>query len=107
MAKRNRKRTRTVNIQISFLTWLVEFSSGFLFLFTFMLDNDINIIILFFFFDIVLLFVLIPGAYILNTEAIKALFIESGWFSSLRSLFMPNRVQPIVNNEAAVDQNHQ
>ena len=81
--------------------WLVEFITGLLCLFIFTLNDDIKIVVTIAFFDIILSFVLIPGAYILNTEVMKAHFIQNGWFSSLRDLFAANRVQPVVNNEAA------
>ena len=52
-----------------------------------LVTNDITIIISLAFFDCILSFVIIPGAYILNTEVTKAGIVKYGWFRSFRALF--------------------
>ena len=105
-AKRRRKHTETVNIQMSFMTWLIEFITGCLLITLLTLDDNITIIIIIAFFDIIMTFVAIPGAYILNTEIMKSNIIQNGWFRSLRPFRPSRRIQP-ARNEAASDPNNQ
>ena len=104
-AKRSRKHTQTVNIQMSVITWLIEFITGCLLMMNFTMSDNITIIIIISFFDVVMTFVLIPGAYILNTEVVKTRVIENGWFRSLRSVSTSGRME-IVENEAANELNN-
>ena len=105
-AKRRRKHTKTVNIQMSVMTWLIEFITGCLLIILFTLDDNITIIIILALLDSIMTFVAIPGAYILNTEIMKSKIIQNGWFRSLRTLRYSRRIQP-AENEAANDRNNQ
>ena len=104
-AKRRRKHTKTVNIQMSVMTWLIEFITGCLLIILFTLDDNITIIIILALLDSIMTFVAIPGAYILNTEIMKSKIIQNGWFRSLRPLRYSRRIQP-AENEAANDRNN-
>ena len=105
-AKRRRKHTETVNIQMSVMTWLIEFITGCLLIILFTLDDNITVIIIIGLFDIIMTFVAIPGAYILNTEIMKSKIIQNGWFRSLRPLRPSRRIQP-AENEAVNNPNNQ
>ena len=101
-AKRSRKHTQTVNIQMSVMTWLMEFITGCLLMINFTMSDNITIIIIISLFDVIMTFVVIPGAYILNTEVMKSKIIQNGWFRSLRTLPSSGRIQPAANEEANV-----
>ena len=105
-AKRRRKHTETVNIQMSVMTWLIEFITGCLLMILFTLDDNITIILIIGLFDIIMTFIAIPGAYILNTEIMKSKIIQNGWFRSLRPLRPSRRIQP-AENEAVNNPNNQ
>ena len=104
-AKRRRKHTETVNIQMSFMTWLIEFITGCLLIILFTLDDNITIIIILFLLDSIMTLVAIPGAYILNTEIMKSKIIQNGWFRSLRTLTSSGRIQLAANEDANVHNN--
>ena len=105
-AKQRRKHTKTVNIQMSVMTWLIEFITGCLLIILFTLDDNITIIVIIALLDGIMTFVAIPGAYILNTEIMKSKIIQNGWFRSLRPLRHSGRIHP-AENEAANDPNNQ
>ena len=105
-AKQRRKHTKTVNIQMSVMTWLIEFITGCLLIILFTLDDNITIIVIIALLDGIMTFVAIPGAYILNTEIMKSKIIQNGWFRSLRPFRYSRRIQP-AENEAANDPNNQ
>ena len=83
---------------MSVFTWSIEFLTGGVFIFMAVVTNDIKVIIIFGFFDCILSFVIIPGAYILNTEVTKAGIVKYGWFRSFRTLFPSKAIQPAANN---------
>ena len=103
-AKRRRKHTETVNIQMSVMTWLIEFITGALVITLFTLDDNVTMIILIALLDNIMTCMVIPGAYILNTEIMKSKIIQNGWFRSLKPLRPSRRIQP-AENEAANDPN--
>ena len=105
-AKRRRKHTETVNIQMSVMTWLIEFITGCLLIILFTLDDNTTIILIIGLFDTIMTFVAIPGAYILNTEIMKSKIIQNGWFRSLRPLRPSRRIHP-AQNEAVNNPNNQ
>ena len=91
---------------MSVMTWAIEFITGCLLMMNFTMSDNITIIIIISFIDVVMTFVLIPGAYILNTEVMKTRIIENGWFRSLRSFSTSGRVEP-AENEAANELSNQ
>ena len=101
-AKRSRKHTQTVNIQMSVMTWSIEFITGCVLMIHFTMSDNITIIIIISLFDVIMTFVVIPGAYILNTEVMKSKIIQNGWFRSLRTLTSSGRIQPAANEEGNV-----
>ena len=66
----------------------------------FTMSDNITVIVIINFIDVVMTFVLIPGAYILNTEVMKRRVIENGWFRSLRSVSTSGRIEPATNEAA-------
>ena len=104
-AKRSRKHTQTVNIQMSVMTWSIEFITGFLLMMNFTMSDNITIIIIISFIDVVMAFVMIPGAYFLNAEDMKTRVIKNGWFRSIRSASTSGRIAP-AENEAANELNN-
>ena len=105
-AKRRRKHTETVSIQLSVVTWLIEFITGVLLITLFTLGDNVAIIIIIGLLDTIMSFVAIPGAYILNTEIMKSKIIQNGWFRSLRPVRFSGRIHPI-ENEAGNNPNNQ
>ena len=104
-AKRSRKHTQTVNIQMSVMTWLFELITGCVLMIHFTMSDNITIIIIISLLDVIMTFVVIPRAYILNTEVMKSKIIQNGWFRSLRTLTSSGRIQPAANEEANVQNN--
>ena len=104
-AKRRRKHTETVNIQMSVMTWLIEFITGVLLITLFTLDDNVTVIIIIGLLDVIMTLVAIPGAYILNTEIMKSKIIQDGWFRSLRPLRSSGRIHP-AENEAGNNPNN-
>ena len=100
-SKLRRSHTRTINIQVSVITWSIEFLTGCVFMVLCLVINNIAILGVLVFFDGTLSFLVIPSVYILNTEVTKALIIANGWIRSFRSLVSSNRIHPAANEEVA------
>ena len=98
-SKLRRSHTRTINIQVSVITWSIEFLTGCVFMVLCLVINNIAILGVLVFFDGTLSFLVIPSVYILNTEVTKALIIANGWFRSFRTLVSSKRIQPAANEE--------
>ena len=84
---------------MSVISWSIEFITGILMLILALVTNDITMIISLAFVDCILSFVVIPGAYILNTEGTKQLIIKNGWLRSFRALFPSRKIQPALNDD--------
>ena len=93
-ARRNRAHRQKVSLQISILSWMVEFITGALIMLDYLLaisDSDFYdwmcwLVAL----DVFLCGVVIPSAYILNTEVIKQYLYNFGWMMTFKKLFSRN-----------------
>ena len=93
-ARQNRSHRYKVSLQISFLSWLVEFTTGSVVIVDYvwsLSDSDFYhwmywIIGL----DVFLCGVVVPSAYILNTEAIKECLNNLGWVKTFRKFYSIN-----------------
>ena len=100
-----RQRRKTINIQMTIISWLIEFIAGIGNLAIYFLYDENDIVALFAMFTIFVNFVVIPGTYILNTEACKRFIIEQGWIVSLSRMCNSTRVSPLQNEDQNLD-NH-
>ena len=88
-SKRKRKRSNAINIQITFITWLFEFSAGILCAVVYFIDSKVASRWLAFL-DMTLNFILVPSSYIINNDVNKALIVAHGWIQGLRRMFSPD-----------------
>ena len=101
-----RRRKNIIGIQITVISWTLEFLSGSLLLirlWTFQTVKDskfmdqIFILIGFFITNI-----LVPGSYLLNDEAYGLFILAKGW----KAFFLNNVVNSFRRNEASNENNH-
>ena len=105
-AKIKRTRRNTINIQMSFLSWSLEFIAGIIFLVSDLVYKDITELYLYLLFiDNTLTFVIIPSSYILNTEVIKDFIIANGWSKPIRTLFPSRKIGQAPNNNNELQAN--
>ena len=88
---RKRRRRNTIGIQITVISWLLEFFAGIINLSRYWMmqinqDSDWTDR-LFLLFDTFVFMVLIPGSYLLNNEAVKLCIHAKGW-----TTFIINRI---------------
>lgn len=96
-----RRRRQTVNIQITFLSWVLEFIAGNLII-TVAIWGNKRFHQLYKLLDICLGFVVIPCTFILNRDVTKRIIVLGNWYQGLRSIFVANgQVAPINGIEAA------
>ena len=99
--KAKRHRRKILNIQITFLAWLVE-SLGFLVIFlgTFILGHESNI---FNFFmqtlTLIIYFVILPFVFLIGDFNIRTNIVTSNWYGTVLTFFNCNYVKPIDNDE--------
>ena len=93
-----RNRTKTINLQMTALSWAIEFVTGLLCmiqLVRFDVQEQIHKSATFYaamsLSTIFLSFIVIPITYLLNTEVCKAVVVARGWWSSFLTLVVPNR----------------
>ena len=111
-AKMVRRRTTTVSLQMTVISWLVEFVCGICILiplctpeYTNTVTNDVSIYILC---VIIVLFhfIIIPCIHMLQTREFRLRVIENGWQSFVRiSPGQANQVAPEGNNHIELLQN--
>ena len=103
-SKRKRHRQYTINIQITFISWALEFTSGIMALIMYFgVVWERNLLIWLLPFDIGLNFIIIPGSYITNNQTNKALIFSNGWRQALVSFVQSNRVVPAQNENVDRD----
>jgi hypothetical protein len=89
---RKRRRRNTIGIQITIISWFLEFLAGIVNLSRYwMFQNDQDsdwTDRLFGLFDVFVFLILIPGSYLLNNEAIKLFIHAKGW-----TMFIITRLQ--------------
>ena len=85
--KIRRRRQYSVNIQMTAIAWLLEFSSGVIVTVLQYSDVPIPMVFLIGMFDIFINFVIIPGFYTLNTDGCRGAIVNRGWWQGLKGLF--------------------
>ena len=98
-----RQRRKTINIQMTIISWFIEFIAGIANLAIYFLYKEAVVLALLGLFNIFVNFVVIPGTYILNTEDCKRFIIEQGWIKSLRRMRHSTRVSPSQNEIQKAD----
>ena len=99
-SKTRRHRRKILNVQITFLAWLVE-SIGFLVIFlgTFILGHENNI---FNFFmqtiTLIIYFILLPFVFLLNDFDIKSTIVDSQTYEKILNMFHCNYTNSIDGN---------
>ena len=100
-SKEGRHRRRLLNIQITFLAWLVE-SVGFLVIFLgkFILGHESNV---FNFFmqtlTLIIYFVILPSVFLLNDYDVKSDIVDSNWYGNVLTIFHCNYINIIDDSE--------
>ena len=85
-----RSRNRTINIKVTFISWMVEFITGI----TFLLCTTFGTVQLrpyYTLFYVTSMCVFAPATYVINRDITKDKILESGWLHGIRSIFMPDR----------------
>ena len=101
-----RQRRKTINIQMTIISWLIEFISGIAILAMYFLFKEANIVTLFAMFNTFLNFVIIPGTYILHTEVCRTLVVAQGWSLTIIRMCHPTRVSPLQDEDQNSDEHH-
>ena len=85
----------SVNIYISFLSWVLEFIVGFLWISLviaqYIFWEDVDFVhrwhrLL----DASMLIIILPCSYIINSEKTKEIIVLQNWYQGIRSIFLPN-----------------
>ena len=101
-----RSRTFTVGLQKTAFAWLLEFITGLVCLYIWIISHDpetnVDLIAGLVIIDAFLSFIVIPSiylffSYIWNNEIIKSLVVAEGWCRSVQCCKRSNRVIPVVN----------
>ena len=86
--KRFRQKNMSVNIIITFVTWILEFSIGIgVLIYWFFVGNNeyMNFLRLF---NTIIYLIILPFMYILNREVTKTIIVLENWVAGIRSIFM-------------------
>ena len=90
--KRFRQKNLSVNIKIACFTWLLEFSVGVSVIIFWLLagkhhQNLLRLI------NSIIIFIILPLAYILNREVTKQIIVMENWLAGVRSIFMSKEMR--------------
>ena len=90
--KRYRQKNLSVNIKIACFTWLLEFSVGVSVIIFWLLagkhhQNLLRLI------NSIIIFIILPLAYILNREVTKQIIVMENWLAGVRSIFMSKEMR--------------
>ena len=98
-SKIKRRRTKTVNVQMTLISWCLEFTTGiWAMLLTHFSVTDELAVASIFLADACLNFIVIPGSYLFNNEATKQHIIAEGWRKWFNHFFRSHRVAPAEND---------
>ena len=101
-AKLKRRRIGNVNIQMTVISWLLEFFTGLggivMAVQSQKPDSDINFIACIWLLDAFLNFIVIPSSYLMNNEVNKTMIIAEGWCRLFSKRMNANKVEPAKNN---------
>ena len=91
------KRTK-VSIQMTALSWSLEFLTGLMSMTAMYLsrneETNVDVIASIVIADTLMNFVLIPSTYVFNNEMNKTFIMAEGWWKIITRCFRPNRVHP-------------
>ena len=98
-SKRKRQRTNTINIKMTFISWLLEFTAGAIIIPTRYYSPTVGRWVAGA--DIVLNFILIPASYVMHNEVNRKVIIADGWIRGCRRLLTSSTptVDPAQNND--------
>ena len=100
-SKLKRRRTNKVNLQMTVISWSLEFIAGLVCLgVNFNPESSPDLISIMVIFDTCLNFIIIPSTYIFNDEVRKRGIIKEGWYMEFRGWMDSNRVGPASNNSS-------
>ena len=103
--KIKRRKQNKVSIQMTVLSWSLEFLTGLLSMSAMYLarneDTNVDVIAVIVVIDTSLNFILIPSTYVFNNEMNKTVIMAEGWWKIFPSCFRSNRVHPaaLKNNK--------
>ena len=96
-----RRRSKRINITITFLSWALEFLSGIFVIIARVIKYKLHWMYLI---DVCLVFVIIPCTYVLNREVTKQIIIFGNWYQGVKSIFVSNapksnQILPLVGDQ--------
>ena len=105
-ARIKRYRKKTINIQMTCISWSLEFVSGLIGMLQLVTQmKSASIFLPLAVFSTLLNFIIIPTTYLLNTELCKAFIFAQGWWKAFRILVSSNRVAPSQNSQEEQNEN--
>ena len=100
-SKLKRRRMHKVNLQMTVISWSLEFIAGLVCLgVNFNPESSPDLISIMVIFDACLNFIIIPSTYIFNDEVRKRGIIAEGWRNGVRARMASNRVGLASNNDS-------
>ena len=100
-SKLKRRRTNKVNLQMTVISWSLEFIAGLFCLgVNFNPESSPDLISIMVIFDTCLNFIIIPSTYIFNDEVRKRRIIAEGWYIGVRGRVVSNSVGLALNNDS-------
>ena len=100
-SKLKRRRTNKVNLQMTVISWSLEFIAGLVCLgVNFNPESSPDLISIMVIFDTCLNFIIIPSTYIFNDEVRKRGIIKEGWYIGVRGRVVSNSVGLASNNDS-------
>ena len=92
-----RRRTNSVNVKITFMSWILEFLTGLSFIIDTMTSHGTDSGL---FIDSCLNFILIPGTFVINHGVTKNIIVQENWCQGLRNIMgRYDRVELILQNQ--------
>ena len=103
-SKLKRRREKTVNLQMTAISWFLEFTAGTIGMALRNMEwafnvRDLNVALWLWAIDIGLNFIVIPSSYILSNGVIKGLIIAEGWCTAFKPSQKSASVQPAHNGD--------
>ena len=100
-SKLKRRRMNKVNLQMTVISWSLEFIAGLFCLgVNFNPESSPDLISIMVIFDTCLNFIIIPSTYIFNDEVRKRRIIAEGWYIGVRGRVVSNSVGLALNNDS-------
>ena len=108
--KLKRHKQTKVSIQMTVISWSLEFLTGVLSMTAMYLsrneETNVDVIAVIVIVDTSLNFILIPSTYVFNNEMNKTFIMAEGWWKIMTRCFRSNRVHPAApGNNCELDEN--